>query len=294
MADAQKERQRALEEAVSRAVRDNLIPLQRSLDDLQQAYADLVSACSSARPSNALPAMLRAQATSASLAATLSVLSNFITGIMQQHDRGFSGLETAEPVRASSAEVAPPAKEAPRRGRPSPRVGDAETAQDAAEPEAPVEAPVSGPAVHQTSHFPTPSVEETDYVNEALPEGSQATPAEEIASEPVVEGPAPFDVASLPSGEQELHKRANRVAKVSMQDIKMLKPEEVRKGCENKDICIRLRSELDKARKEYDRRFQKILDHPVDYFHHWLVEVLGNGDPETIGEYPYPSPVLRH
>lgn len=74
----------------------------------------------------------------------------------------------------------------------------------------------------------------------------------------------------------------------------MLKPEEVRTGREKKDICTRLRPELDKARKEYDRRFQKILDHPVDYFHHWLVEVLGNGDPETIGEYPYPSPVLRH
>lgn len=282
MADAQKERQRALEEAVSRAVRDNLIPLQRSLDDLQQAYADLVSACSSARPSNALPAMLRAQATSASLAATLSVLSNFITGIMQQHDRGFSGQETAEPVRASSVEVAPPAKEAPKRGGPSPRVEDAETAQDAAEPEAPAEAPASSAAP------------EAVYAPESLVEEPRATSASEIASEPVVEEPAPFDVASLPSGEQELHKRANRVAKVSMQDIKMLKPEEVRKGRENKDICIRLRSELDKARKEYDRRFQKILDHPVDYFHHWLVEVLGNGDPETIGEYPYPSPVLRH
>jgi hypothetical protein len=53
--------ERALEEAVSRALRDNLAPLQRTADELHQAYADLVASCSSSRPSNALPAMLRAQ-----------------------------------------------------------------------------------------------------------------------------------------------------------------------------------------------------------------------------------------
>jgi hypothetical protein len=71
--------ERALEEAVSRAVRDNLAPLQRTADELHQAYADLVAACSSTRPSNALPAMLRAQTAASSLAAGLSVLSNFVT-----------------------------------------------------------------------------------------------------------------------------------------------------------------------------------------------------------------------
>ncbi|MFZ0336223.1 MAG: hypothetical protein WAL69_18970, partial [Candidatus Acidiferrales bacterium] len=108
MADVQKARERALEEAVSRAVRDNLIPLQRTLDDLQQAYADLVSACSSTRPTNALPAMLRAQATSASLTASLSVLSSFITNIMQQREREVSEREDSESVRAVGVELAQP------------------------------------------------------------------------------------------------------------------------------------------------------------------------------------------
>ncbi len=67
-----------LEEAVSRALRDNLAPLQRTADDLQHAYADLVAACSSSRPSNALPALLRAQTSAAALPAGLSVLSNFV------------------------------------------------------------------------------------------------------------------------------------------------------------------------------------------------------------------------
>jgi hypothetical protein len=289
MGDAQKARERALEEAVSRAVRDNLIPLQRTLDDLQQAYADLVSACSSTRPTNALPAMLRAQATSASLTASLSVLSSFITNIMQQRDRDLSEQESAESVRAVGVEVVPPppAPKMPPRATPAPRAQETTLAEE----------PVAEPAEVPVKVSESASDEPTDgtvYVHEPIAEESEVTSAPEIASEPVVEEPVPvFDVANLPPSEQELHKRANRVAKVSMQDIKMLKPEEVRKGREKKDICIRLRGELDKARKEYDRRFQKILDHPVDYFHHWLVEILGNGDPETLGEYPYPSPVLR-
>jgi hypothetical protein len=79
-----------------------------------------------------------------------------------------------------------------------------------------------------------------------------------------------------------------------MQDIKLLRPKDVQMGRDNKDICERLRSELDKARKEYDRRFRAIQDHPVDYFHRWMVEILAEGNVEALGEYPYPSPVLRH
>jgi hypothetical protein len=69
------------------------------------------------------------------------------------------------------------------------------------------------------------------------------TPAEALA-EPAAEGSVQqevFDVSSLPPEEQELHRRAYRVAKVSMQDIKMLRPEDVRLGRENRDLCFRLR-----------------------------------------------------
>jgi hypothetical protein len=84
------------------------------------------------------------------------------------------------------------------------------------------------------------------------------------------------------------------IAKVAMQDIKLLRPKDVRLGRENKDISNRLRSDLDKARKDYDRRFRTILDHPVDFFHHWMVEILAEGNSEGLVEYPYPSPVLWH
>ena len=45
-----------------------------------------------------------------------------------------------------------------------------------------------------------------------------------------------FSVSNLSPEVQELHKRANRVAKVSMQDIRMLRPNDVKLGKEHKFV----------------------------------------------------------
>jgi hypothetical protein len=128
---------------------------------------------------------------------------------------------------------------------------------------------------------------ETVFPIEAQPAVQPPPVTETVEAAPV------FNLDSLPPEEQELHRRAFRVAKVSMQDIRMLRPEDVRMGREKKDLCFRLRDDIEKAHKEYDRRFQAIQSHPVDYFYDWMVEILGGGDPQALGEYPYRSPVLR-
>src|SRR5579863_3949568 len=277
LTERQKSLERALEEAVSRALRDNLAPLQRTADELHQAFADLVAACSSTRPSNALPAMLRAQTAASALAAGLSVLSNFVAVALNPRDNLYS--DDLPLSKASAVAVEEPANipEAPH--VPHVHVDDAAPAAIAEDAE---------------SEW-AEAAEEVQDIPVSAPQHSAASAPPPIATaEPPATAVPAFDVASLPSDLQDLHRRANRVAKVAMQDIKLLQPKDVRLGRENRDICQRLRSELDKARKEYDRRFRAILDHPIDYFHHWMVEILAEGDGEALGEYPYPSPVLRH
>jgi len=276
----------ALEEAVSRALRDNLAPLQRTADELQQAYADLVAACSSSRPSNALPALLRAQTSAASLAAGLSVLSNFVAVALNPREEAGSGARagavaaaTAEAEEEEETSAPAPAKEEEEAATPA-TVAEAEPEYESEWAEEPAEMPAG-----------TMVPEDVPLEEPVAASITAEIPLEAVATEPEV---VAFDVASLPSDMKELHRRANRAAKVSMQDIKLLRPKEVKLGREHKDICHRLRGEIDKARKEYDRRFRAIQDHPVDYFHHWMVEILGEGDSKTLGEYPYPSPVLRH
>jgi hypothetical protein len=280
----------SLEEAVSRALRDNLTPLQRTADELQTAYADLVSACASSQPTNALPALLRAQTAASALAAGLSVLSNFVAVTLNPRDRHYSRQDDFADESASVA-VEEPQPSAP--ARQTPPVAHREPDEWVEEPEESFgtkpryEIPVESEAETTAIDSRPAAVEEID-----LPVESEVSQPE--AEEPVLASVPAFDVASLPGDMQDLHRRANRVAKVAMQDIKLLHPNEVRAAREQRNICGKMRSDLDKARKEYDRRFRAIHEHPVDYFHHWMVKILADGDAEALGEYPYPSPVLRH
>ena len=272
-----------VELAVSRTLRDNLGKLQRTADELHQAIADLVAACASNRPTNSLPAMLRAQTAAASLAAALDVLARFVT----------ASLQAARPAAETQVDARPPViVQAPEpAAMPTMPPPSIPTPMSAASQRAASEGDPAANMIAEGAPIAPP-----EAVGVAEPAGDPAPIAAEEAAEleqVVEEQIATFDVRSLPQEEQELHRRANRVAKVSMQDIKMLRPEQVRLGREHKDLCIRLHDDIEKARKEYDRRFRSIMGHPVDYFYHWMVEILAGGDPEALGEYPYPSPVLR-
>jgi hypothetical protein len=255
----------AVEQAVARALRDNLERIQHTSDELQQAINDIIAACSSSKPTNALPPMLRAQTAAASLSAALEVLSRFTALALQPGPR--SPLE--EKITEAIGHVAPEPVSAPVPARPAPSTPEPRAAAPASAPRAPRLAPVPDPLAE-----PEPE----------LPAGEVVRPASDVE----------FDINQLTSEEQELHRRANRVAKVSMQDIKMLRPEQVRLGRENRDLCIRLKDDIEKAHREYDRRFKPIMDHPVDYFYRWMVEILADGDSSLLGEYPYATAGKSH
>ncbi|HEY6944966.1 MAG TPA: hypothetical protein VI431_07480, partial [Candidatus Acidoferrum sp.] len=214
-----------------------------------------VSACASNKPTNALPPLLRAQTSAASLTAVLEVLSRFVALSLQTGPRSPLEAQITDLVGRAAPEPAP-VRQRPAHSPPTPMASKPAPAQSFDEEE------------------------ELELV-EPAPVG-----AEEFGEE--------FDVNRLSPEEQELHRRANRVAKVSMQDIKMLRPEQVRLGRENRDLCIRLKDDIEKAHREYDRRFRPIMDHPVDYFYRWLVEILADGDPNALGEYPYSTPARHH
>lgn len=264
----------AIEQIVSRALRDNLERIQRTSDELHQAIADVVAACSSAKPANALPPMLRAQTSSASLGAALEVLSRFVAVTLQPAPRSPFDAEIARLAGSVAVPAAAPISEpVPAKAhKPAPPV--------AAAPPATAHKPAPPPVVEE---IPEPE----PIVAEAL----------EVETAPVAAGEseeaAGFSVERLSAEEQELHRRANRVAKVSMQDIKMLHPEKVKLGRQHKDLCNRLRDDIEKAHREYDRRFKPIMDHPVDYFYRWMVEILAEGDAHALGDYPYATTGTR-
>lgn len=295
---------REVERAVSRTLRETLEALQRTAEGLNQALNDLVAACGSSRPTNALPPILRAQTAAASLAASLEVLSRFVASSTQPGaelaeeeeeapatkplTKQMGGrVETPSPPPAPSVDVTPDMAEAPSVVQET-AVEDLATADSNPRIDSPAAQTVGQGRASDLAGQQGASFREISREISAAPAATVANPIEELPA-----AAASFDISTLQPEEQDLHRRANRVAKVSMQDIKMLRPNDVRLGREHKDICVRLRDDIEKAHKEYDRRFQSILVHPVDYFYDWMVEILGEGDPEALGEYPYPSPVVR-
>jgi hypothetical protein len=303
----------SMDQAVSRAIRANLESLQRQSEELHQAVADLISSCASSRPTNALSATLRAQSSAAALGASLEVLGRFIASVAQSSRRAddFASREletvrgTPAPAHNTPEELSRPAPSAPipmsTMNAPISDAADISSANSVfsgsattLEPPTTIDGSEYNSSTHEEqiseSEPPPPAELPAEDLNAAA---SSETFAEASSSGASTTDTGSFDLQSLPQDQQEMHRRANRVAKVSMQDIQLLKPEQVKIGREQHDICIRLKDEIGRARKEYERRFQPILGHGVDYFYHWMVEVLGAGDPETLGEYPYSSQPVR-
>src|SRR5260370_8746050 len=105
-----------VEQAIVRALRDNLESVKRTADELHHAVSDVVSACASNKPTNALPPLLRAQTCAASLAATLEVLSRFVAVSMQTGPRSPMEAQLTDLVGRVPPQPPPP----PPRPVPSP------------------------------------------------------------------------------------------------------------------------------------------------------------------------------
>lgn len=100
----------------------------------------------------------------------------------------------------------------------------------------------------------------------------------------------PVDVDSLPEELRTMHLKARRFAKVTVQELAMYKSEEVTRGRQHKDLYRRFKEEIDKSKALYDKRFEKISSHNVDYLYDELVRVLAENDPSALGDYPYSTP----
>src|SRR5215467_10552184 len=101
----------AVEQAIARALRDNLERLQRAAEEMHHAVNDVVSACASNKPTNALPPLLRAQTAAASLNASLEVLARFVTVALQPAQRSPFDAELARLASAVAVETPPPVPE---------------------------------------------------------------------------------------------------------------------------------------------------------------------------------------
>src|SRR5579859_7132813 len=151
----------AVDQAVSRALRENLERIQRTSEELHQAVGDVVAACASSRPTNALPSMLRAQTAAASISAALDVMSRFVSSAVHgsprsQFETEMSRIASATPAVHRASPVAPPVAHRPAAPPPPPPMPAFEP-----EPE-----PIPTPTFEDDAPLPSAGIAEPDYAEE--------------------------------------------------------------------------------------------------------------------------------
>jgi hypothetical protein len=198
----------------------------------------------------------------------LKILTEF-AGAQLDRLMAFSGGAPAEAVRAE-AEVA---HEAP---------------VEAVEVE-PVEVAASAGQVSAV-----PVLGATIPVSEAVlpppPAPPRAAPEAVVAPPPPPAPAVGFDIAQLSEADQKVHRDAKRFAKLLISEIELYNKAKVMEGRKNGDLYRRLKSDIDRSRQTYEKRFSKTVTKQYDYFHEELVRTLAGNDSSLLGsDYPGPS-----
>jgi hypothetical protein len=166
---------------------------------------------------------------------------------------------------------------------------------------------------------PSPSLperEERPAISETIAAASPLPPPD-VANSPAGEPPASSDIpafspppappvftppakasksaqsgASVPGSEteQRAHNDARRFARLLVSAIKLYNAAKVNDGRRNFDLYERLKDEIDRSRKVYDKRVSPTVAARFDYFYDELVQTLAEGDPAKLGK-DCPGPV---
>ncbi|MFQ5664562.1 MAG: hypothetical protein ACE5HL_12115 [Terriglobia bacterium] len=257
-----------VEQAVQRALSEALGGVERQLGEVQDSFARVKEELKAAGKDTSadrfvqlLPPLMHMQAAGAALAASIETVLRFV-GVSAQwkETSAYAKAPAAKPVEVPLPEEAP--------------AHAAEVAGEAA-----AAAPVAAETPPPAAPGQAAAVEEA-----AVPVESIEPPALEEARA------AGLDISSLPDELKQLHRKAKRFAKVTVQELMMYNKEEVTQGRQNRDLYQRFKDEIDKSKILYDKRFAKIADHNIDYLYAELVRVLAENDPSALGDYPYSQP----
>ncbi len=85
-------------------------------------------------------------------------------------------------------------------------------------------------------------------------------------------------------GEEEIHKKAKRFAKLLVEEIRLYNQSKVTQGKKHKDLYNRLKEDIEKSRTSYDKRYGQSAAATADYFTQELIRVLADNDASLLGD----------
>jgi hypothetical protein len=110
---------------------------------------------------------------------------------------------------------------------------------------------------------------------EPLPTGHSATQA--------TPGPLPDSSTSALTEDQEVHRKAQRFARLLADEIKLYNQAKVAEGRKHQDLYDRLKDAIEKSRATYQKRYGNTVAASGNYFQHEIIRSLAEDDVSIMG-----------
>ena len=120
-------------------------------------------------------------------------------------------------------------------------------------------------------------------VAEPEPDAAEEVVADLAPSVAVVEEAPPAPAPSMSPEDQDIHRKAQRFARLLVDEVKLYNQAKVAEGRKHKDVYDRLKEAIEKSRGTYQKRYGNTVAASGDYFQHELVRSLAEDDVSIMG-----------
>jgi len=134
--------------------------------------------------------------------------------------------------------------------------------------------PFAGHAPKYVAKVPEPEPEPAAEVVEVAASASAASAAAAPAADPF---------AGLSAEDADTHRKAQRFARLLVDEIKLYNQAKVNEGRRNKDLYDRLKEDIEKSRSTFTKRYGNTAAASVDYFQKEVVRSLAEDDLSVMG-----------
>jgi len=96
-------------------------------------------------------------------------------------------------------------------------------------------------------------------------------------------GAAGDALSNMPADEAEVHRKAQRFAKLLVDEIKLYNQAKVTEGRKKKDLYDRLKEDIEKSRSTFQKRYGNTVAASGNYFQNEVVRSLAEDDLSIMG-----------
>lgn len=141
----------------------------------------------------------------------------------------------------------------------------------------------SAPPVQTTQSFNDPFASHAPKHVAAPAAVAQPVAMAEASSSAAASAPATDPFAGLSPEDADLHRKAQRFARLLVDEIKLYNQVKVSEGRKNKDLYDRLKEDIEKSRGTYQKRYGNTSAASADYFNNEVVRSLAEDDVSIMG-----------